>query len=64
MEHLHTHRRLYLASTPPLPGGHCQGNPEILCADLSRNHTARALAERFQVSETSLKKLLPGRVRG
>ena len=33
---------------------------EILCADLSRNHTARALAERFQVSETSLKNYFRG----
>lgn len=33
---------------------------EILCADLSQDHTARALAERFQVSETSLKNYFRG----
>ena len=112
MEHLHTHRRLYLASTPPavqpaleelwqlrdsqelglikllsarllweVRRQPVEASPsiryftrsqvaiaretrEILCADLSRNHTAREFAQRFQVSETSLKKLLPGRVRG
>ena len=32
----------------------------ILCADLSQNHTARELAERFQVSETSLKNYFRG----
>ena len=33
---------------------------EILCADLSQDHTARELAERFQVSETSLKNYFRG----
>lgn len=47
---------LLFISLHPLPGGHCLGNSGyILCADQSRNHTARELAERFQVSETSLK---------
>ena len=32
----------------------------ILCADLSQNHTARELAERFQVAETSLKNYFRG----
>ena len=37
------------------------GEPrEILCTDLSRNHTVRELAERFQVSETSLKNYFRG----
>ena len=106
MEHLHTHRRLYLASTPPTvqtaldelwqlrdsqelglikllsarllwevkrqpveasPAIHyftrsqvaiARETREILCADLSRNHTAREFAERFQVRETSLKNYL------
>ena len=108
MEHLHTHRRLYLASTPPtvqtaldelwqlrdsqelglikllsarllweVKRQPVEASPsiryftrsqvaiaretrEILCADLSRNHTARELAERFQVSETSLKNYFRG----
>ena len=33
---------------------------DILCADLSQNHTARELAERFQVAETSLKNYFRG----
>ena len=32
----------------------------ILCADLSQNHTARELAERFQIAETSLKNYFRG----
>ena len=32
----------------------------ILCADLSQNHTARELADRFQVAETSLKNYFRG----
>ena len=108
MEHLHTHRLLYLASTPPtvqtaldelwqlrdsqelglikllsarllweVKRQPVEASPsiryftrsqvaiaretrEILCADLSRNHTARELAERFQVSETSLKNYFRG----
>ena len=32
----------------------------ILCADLSQNHTARELAQRFQVAETSLKNYFRG----
>ena len=108
MEHLHTHRRLYLASTPPtvqtaldelwqlrdsqelglikllsarllweVKRQPVEASPsiryftrsqvaiaretrEILCADLSQNHTARELAERFQVSETSLKNYFRG----
>ena len=108
MEHLHTHRRLYLAATPPtvqtaldelwqLRDSHelglikllsarllwevkrqpVEASPslryftrsqvaiarearEILCADLSQNHTAREFAERFQVSETSLKNYFRG----
>ena len=108
MEHLHTHRRLYLASTPPtvqtaldelwqlrdsqelglikllsarllweVKRQPVEASPsiryftrsqvaiaretrEILCADLGQNHTARELAERFQVSETSLKNYFRG----
>ena len=108
MEHLHTHRRLYLASTPPtvqtaldelwqLRDSHelglikllsarllwevkrqpVEASPsiryftrsqvaiaretrEILCADLSQNHTVREFAQRFQVSETSLKNYFRG----
>ena len=108
MEHLHTHRRLYLAATPPtvqtaldelwqlrdsqelglikmlsarllweVKRQPVEASPsiryftrsqvaiaretrEILCADLSRNYTARELAERFQVSETSLKNYFRG----
>lgn len=108
MEHLHTHRRLYLASTPPtvqtaleelwqlrdsqelglikllsarllweVKRQPVEASPsiryftrsqvaiaretrEILCADLSRNHTAREFAQRFQVSETSLKNYFRG----
>ena len=108
MEHLHTHRRLYLAATPPTvqtaldelwqlrdsqelglikllsarllwevkhqpveasPSiryftrsqvAIARGTRKILCADLSQNHTARELAERFQVSETSLKNYFRG----
>ena len=52
---------LLFISLHPLPGGHCLGNSGyILCADQSRNHTARELAERFQVSETSLKNYFRG----
>jgi len=105
---MHTHRRLYLAATPPtvqtaldelwqlrdsqelglikllsarllweVKRQPVEASPsiryftrsqvaiaretrEILCADLSRNHTARELAERFQVSETSLKNYFRG----
>ena len=32
----------------------------ILCAGLSRNHTAQELAERFRVGEASLKNYLRG----
>ena len=108
MKHLHTHRRLYLASTPPTVQAALdelwqlrdseemglikllsarllwevklqpvEASPsiryftrsqvtiaretrEILCADLSQNHTARELAERFRVSETSLKNYFRG----